>query len=68
MVRDSITLVGGGCVSTIVKVEMIVLVGGVTSVATTVSTFVGAALAEAVTVSITAVGEEVEPPSTFTTE
>jgi hypothetical protein len=37
-VRDSITLVGGGCVSTIVRVEMIVLVdGGVTSVATTVS-------------------------------
>jgi hypothetical protein len=54
-VRDSITLVGGGCVSTIVRVEMIVLVdGGVTSVATTVS--------------ITAMGEEVEPPSTFTTE
>lgn len=67
--RDSITLVGGGCVSTIVRVEMIVLVdGGVTSVATTVSTSVGAALAEAVTVSVTAMGEEVEPPSTFTTE
>ena len=67
--RDSITLVGGVCVSTIVRVEMIVLVdGGVTSVATTVSTSVGTALAEAVTVSITAMGEEVEPPSTFTTE
>lgn len=67
--KDLMMLVGGGCVSTIVRVEMIVLVdGGVTYVATTVSTSVGAASAEAVTVSITLGGEEVEPPSTFTTE